>query len=84
MYECFNILGFKCDHLVHLCFNNSCFSSFTIYYMNALVIKASPLYILKQMLHVSNCFRFSSWCLWKKNKVLNYRIYSQSTQQFST
>ena len=34
--------------------------------MNALVIKASPLYILKQMPHVSICFRFSSLCLWKK------------------
>ena len=44
---------------------------FTIYYINTLVIKASPFYILKQMPHVSNCFRFS--------KVLNYRIYSQST-----
>ena len=32
----------------------------TLYYMNALVIKASPRYILKQMLHVSICFRFSS------------------------
>ena len=55
-------------------------SSFTIYYVNALVIKASLLYILKQMHHVSICFRFSSLCLWKK-EVLNYRIYSQSTQQ---
>ena len=34
--------------------------------MNALVIKASPIYILKQMPHVSICFRFSSLCLWKK------------------
>ena len=32
----------------------------------ALVIKASPLYILKQMPHVSNCFIFSSQCLRKK------------------
>ena len=34
--------------------------------MNALVIKASSLYILKQMPHVSICFRFSSLCLWKE------------------
>ena len=74
MYECFNILGFKLYHLVHQCFNISCFNSFTIYYMNALVIKASPLYILKQMRHVSICFRFSSKCLWKKNKVFDYGV----------
>ena len=41
MYECSNILGFKLYHLVHQCFNISFFNSFTIYYMNALVIKAS-------------------------------------------
>ena len=42
---------------VYQCLNISCFNSFTIYYMNALVTKASSLYILKQMSHVSNCFR---------------------------
>ena len=81
-----NVLIFQVSSFTIYCINALIFhvSSFTIYYINALVIKASPLYILKQMPYVSICFRFYSQCLWKKKKVLDYRIYSQSTQQYES
>jgi hypothetical protein len=59
MYECFAILGFKLYHLVHQCFNISCFNSFTIYYMNALVIKSTVMRKSAKGFNISGWLFFS-------------------------